>query len=190
MSGDGSVSIREFARRIGVSHTAVQKAIKAGDLSTLPSGRLDPERALAQWSANRPMTAIKQHASPPGRSRPPAPPAVDPEADPSPQKGKRSAEAYSAARAVHEAHKARLAELTLKRKQGELVDAAAVRRRAFDYARTIRERLQAIPERVAGQVAALTDAHEVAELLSAEIATALGEVADELGAVVEEATRA
>ena len=38
------VSLREYARRRGISHVAVHKAIKAGRISTV-DGKIDPARA-------------------------------------------------------------------------------------------------------------------------------------------------
>ena len=45
------VSLREYARRRGVSHVAVMKAIRAGRLTPEPDGTLDPAKADAQWDA-------------------------------------------------------------------------------------------------------------------------------------------
>jgi len=45
------VSVREYARRRGVSHVAVLKAIKAGRISRGPDGTIEPETADAQWDA-------------------------------------------------------------------------------------------------------------------------------------------
>lgn len=43
------ISQRAYARRLGVSHTAVQKAIKDGRISTNYFGRIDPVRADIDW---------------------------------------------------------------------------------------------------------------------------------------------
>lgn len=46
------VSQREYARRRGVRHSAVQRAISEGRIATLPDGRIDPVLADRQWSEN------------------------------------------------------------------------------------------------------------------------------------------
>ena len=46
------VSIREYARQRGVSHTAVQKAISDERIKPLPDGTIDPEAADRQWTEN------------------------------------------------------------------------------------------------------------------------------------------
>ena len=43
------ISLREYARRRGVSHVAVMKAIKVGRITPEPDGSLDPVKADAQW---------------------------------------------------------------------------------------------------------------------------------------------
>lgn len=51
MSDEG-ISIREYARRRGVSDTAVRKAIKAGRVRPLPNGRIDQASADRDWHSN------------------------------------------------------------------------------------------------------------------------------------------
>ena len=47
-----SMSIREYARHRGVSHTAVRKAIQAGRIQQEADGGIDPARADASWANN------------------------------------------------------------------------------------------------------------------------------------------
>ena len=46
------LSQRAYARHRGVTHRAVQKAIKAGRITTNSDGTIDAARADAQWTAN------------------------------------------------------------------------------------------------------------------------------------------
>ena len=46
------LSQRGYARHRGVTHRAVQKAIKAGRITTNSDGTIDAARADAQWTAN------------------------------------------------------------------------------------------------------------------------------------------
>lgn len=46
------LSQREYARRRGVRHSAVQRAIAEGRITTLQDGRIDPALADRQWAEN------------------------------------------------------------------------------------------------------------------------------------------
>lgn len=54
------ISVREAARRLGVSHTAVQKRVIRGTLSTLPGGKLDWERLQKEWRSNRDESKVRK----------------------------------------------------------------------------------------------------------------------------------
>ena len=58
------VSLREYARRRGVSHVAVMKAIRAGRLTPEPDGTLDPDKANAQWDANTDPARTPERSEP------------------------------------------------------------------------------------------------------------------------------
>lgn len=47
-----ALSRRAYAAHRGVSHTAVQKAIQSGRISTLADGRIDPATADQEWDRN------------------------------------------------------------------------------------------------------------------------------------------
>jgi len=63
--------------------------------------------------------------------------------------------------------------LELAVRRGELVDLGAVRKAWFDIGRAIRDRMQAIPERVGAQLAVEADPARVRTFLASEIASAL-----------------
>ena len=46
-----ALSARAYARHRGVSHTAVQKALRAGRITALPDGTINPEVADQAWNA-------------------------------------------------------------------------------------------------------------------------------------------
>src|SRR5690242_1430995 len=56
------ISQREYARRKGLTHGAVQKAIRTGRITKLEDGSIDPALADQQWAANtdeaRPRNAV------------------------------------------------------------------------------------------------------------------------------------
>ncbi len=143
------VSIRSYARHRGVSHTAVQKAIAAGRISTLRDGSIDATAADVEWERNTFY----------------------------PRPGGDSAE-FNKTRTVHEHYRARLAKLAYEEKVGTLVSKTEVQAAAFREYRRFRDRVLNIPDRVAAQFAAETDEARVHEILKQEIRKALNEYAD------------
>jgi hypothetical protein len=146
------VSIHSYARHRGVSHTAVQKAIAAGRITTLRDGSIDPAVADAEWERNTLY----------------------------PQAGSGSAE-FSRARTVHEQYRARLAKLAYEEKVGTLVSKAEVQTAAFNEYRRFRDRMLGIPDRVSAILAAESDAAKVYETLAIEIRKALNDYGDGAG---------
>lgn len=65
------VSLRELARRLGVSEGAVRKARDSGRIKAaiLPDGKIDPEMAVALWQRNT-DPSLQREA--PARPQPPA----------------------------------------------------------------------------------------------------------------------
>ena len=165
------VSQREYARRRGISHSSVQRAVKSGRISTV-DGKIDPALADREWSENT------DHSKPRGRiagrprhKRPEGMPSgltdfgevgVGPE-------GRGSATRYARARAAREVCQAQLAKLQLDRQRGTLVRADEVRIAAFNAARGARDQLIALPERLSAILAGIQDADEVRRILEEEI---------------------
>jgi len=175
----GLISQREYARRLGVSHTAVQQAIAAGRISPV-GGKIDPARADREWQQNtdqsKPrnrITGQPKHRRVPGG--PPQPMRLLPAADADGDDG--SAAGYARARAARELYQAQLAKLELERQRAVLVRTDEVKLGAFAMARKARERLTAIPERVAATVAATADPATVQRILEEEIERACCEIA-------------
>ena len=142
------ISIRAYARPRGVSHTAVEQAIAAGRISTLHDGSIDPATADADWERNTLY----------------------------PRGG--SSSQFAQARTVHEHYRARLAKLDYEERVGQLVRADEVRETAFNTYRQFRDRMLTIPDRIAAELAAETDAARAHQLLAGEIRNALGEFTD------------
>ena len=59
-----SVSLRAFARLIGVDESAVRKAKKEGRISVLPEGTIDPEQGRREWRANTDPARTKLRTQP------------------------------------------------------------------------------------------------------------------------------
>jgi phage terminase Nu1 subunit (DNA packaging protein) len=73
-----------------------------------------------------------------------------------------------------------LAELKLAIASGKLIDRAAEDRRDFEIARTVRDSILNVPDRIASELAAESDAARVHERLTAELTKCLSSLADVL----------
>ncbi len=156
------LSLRAYAKHRGVSLAAVQKAIQSGRITPDADGRIDSERADAEWGAK----------TRPGQRRA-RPVAVAPQ---EPVEAPAAGIDYFRARAIRESYLARLAKIEFEEKTGKLVSRDEVQVAAFTRARTIRDNLLNIPDRLAATLAAEADADRVHQLLSAEIRQALEEL--------------
>jgi hypothetical protein len=132
----------------GGSRWNVQKALRDGRIVKEPDGTIDPDRADRDWLAN---TAVQKR-----REVAPA--------------------SYQEARAIREALNARLAKLDYEERLRQLVPAAEVKQEAFEMARTFRDRMLAIPGRIAASLAAEDDVKRVEAKLAFEIRRALEEL--------------
>ncbi len=123
------ISQREYARRLGVSHVAVQRAVKTGRISAV-GGKIDPAHADQQWQENtdqsKPRNRItgkpKQARSPEDPSEP-----MDMGAADEVIGSTNTATGYAKARAARELYQAQLAKLELDRQRGTLIRADEVR---------------------------------------------------------------
>ena len=180
------VTQAEFARIKQVSPPTVSNAMESRIAAAIvvENGRrmLDRDRALELWDLNtKPNNnaKISQKQRPPSTER--KPPTRRPPADPAAAAlvdmvmatpDDEIPDRYdSEARKVH--YQAELAKLQTLKERGELVPAAEVKARWFEHGRAIRDNLLSIPDRIASQLAASTDAREVHVLLSEEITGAL-----------------
>lgn len=148
------ISQREYARRRGVSHSAVQRAITAGRVETI-GGKIDPVLADSQWDDNtdrsKPrnrITGDPKHAR--AHDQPSLPMDLTGSDDGKAKDtgGNGTAAGYAAARAERELYQAQLAKLDLDRRRGDLVRADEVRIAAFNAGRTTRDRLIDLKERL------------------------------------------
>ena len=175
------VSIRGYAKHRGVSHTAVEKAVKQGRIRTV-DGKIDVEQADRDW--NRNSSPVNKPETAPRAAAAPEPLVAGP--------------SFAQSRAVREAYEARLAKLTWEERIKKLINADEVRVSAYNFSRMIRDRLLNVPDRVVGAAlaeirAALTAAGvdlalieglnmaKVHGIMLAEMRNILEEFSDELG---------
>jgi hypothetical protein len=166
------LSLRAYAKHRGVSLAAVQKAIRSGRIATTADGSIDSERADADWSAKT-RPGQKRRSPAPTLVAPVVPFVEPPRSDPSGAGGLD----YFRARAIRESYLARLAKIEFEEKTAKLISRDEVQVAAFTKARTVRDSLLNIPDRVAATLAAETDADNVHQMLTVEIRKALDELA-------------
>ena len=151
------VSLRKYAEHRRVSHTAVQKAIKQGRIKTAPDGKIDVEQADREWDRNTSPGNASKRASRAGG-------------------GAAGGPTYAQSRAVRELYLARLAKIEFEERASKLVSRDEVTVAAFTKARTVRDNLLNIPDRVAAVLAAETDPVRTHQILTDEIRKALIEL--------------
>jgi hypothetical protein len=182
------VSFNEFAKIKGVSTTAVQLAFKGGRLKNsvitdpkYKKPRLDPVLAMQEWELNtrhdRRFTGndvrVRQRVElpyiKPDMARPPEPG--------TPEHG----EVISMLEATRrkEVANAQMAELKLAAEQGKYVEAEDVKADAFKLARTVRDSMLNIPDRVSAEFAGIQNAAEIHMRLTDEIRKALESLQDD-----------
>lgn len=159
------LSIRAYAKHreeqglTGASPWSVQKALKEGRIHKTADGKIDPVAADREWEQNTNPTMRRQAASTEATSS---------------KNGSSNAPGITVpplaqSRAIREAYQARLARLDYEERTGTLVSKEKVREAAFQRARTLRDRLLALPDRLASELAAITDPRELREVLDAEL---------------------
>jgi hypothetical protein len=166
------VSMREYARRRGVSHVAVAKAAKVGRI-TLVDGKVDPVTADRDWKRNTDPSQQREQggngsrAGQNGGDAGPAPPSMPPG----------SGVNYLQSRAVRETFMARLAGLEYDVKRGALIKADEVRVTWFNKTRRARDMILGVPDRLAPVLAGQDNPFEVHRLLAEELRRVCDELA-------------
>lgn len=157
------VNMAEYARIRGCSRAAVTRAAQNGRIR-LVAGLVNVAEADHDWprTAGPPTLGVRSN----GNGRMPA------DLD------------YWSSRAQHESVKTRLAELELAKEEGRLLDAEAVQREIFDCVRTLRERLQIIPNRLSGILACEQDEDKIHRILEDTIKQELADLAERLCRVI------
>lgn len=169
------ISIRAYARQRGVSDAAVRKAIKAGRVTPLPDGTIDPARADRQWGSNtdqakqRPVPNEAVQAVQDAVGDPPASPGLS-----------SSGTTFLQARTANEVLKAQTSKVRLAKLKNEVVDRAQAIAHVFKLARTERDAWLNWPARVSAQLAAelQVDAHTLHVAMEREVRRHLEELGE------------
>lgn len=155
-------SQREVARRLGISHTALQKAQRAGRIAPEADGSWDIDKVrarLADSSDPTRKTATLASAGPPAMPPAPRPPAeaslparpAVAAPDPLPRATQNT---FHDARTANEVLKAQERRLRLDERKGKLVDKARALLLVHRLAKEERDAILAWPARVAAEMAA------------------------------------
>ncbi len=133
----------------GVTRQSVETALADGRIHLEEDGKIDPERADADWEAN--TDPVRRSSA-----------------------NTKLADAR-AEKALVDVARARL---DLEERQGELVPFKRISREWFDLTRRTRDRLLTVGARLAGEVAAETDARVVERRIDDEIREALSALSE------------
>ena len=160
------MSQRRYASTRGLSRTAVRKQIELGIIPVAPDGKIDAE------AADR---ARAENLDPSRGGKQPTP------ADAPEQPASNRPPGYATSRAIREAYNAENARLQYEERVGMLTPTKDVADAQFAIARIVRDRIQALPRRLAPMIAALADEREVEEALDKEV----GALLDDLVSLLE-----
>lgn len=199
------VSAREFARRIGVSLTAVQKAVKSGRITAVldehhritgidwnsqkdawvlnsasakrrialayqPDGvDATPAPSSSGRNGGRPRKDDSQPKTPRQSGRPPEPP------------GKTGGMTLAEIQRAQALVKLNRETLALEEQKKTLVKVEEVKREMGELAAIVKSALLNIPDRLAAELAGMTDQHGIHSLLTQEINAALSELHSKYG---------
>lgn len=180
------MSKEDFARSQGFSSAYLRHLVRIGRVIPV-DGKIDTDQA---------GTVLEAHRTPRMQKRKGIPQEVDFDdeeeelsAKERKQLGKLKSSVTSATelstillktRIKNEVEKGKLLEVEAKVKTGQYVDAQAVDKEAFQVARTVRDALQNIFDRVAHLRTSLSDANPIYDILAKEIRTVLEALADRL----------
>lgn len=160
------VTQAELARLLGVSRTAVNKAVKSNRITAGEDGRFDLEKALTDWKNNT-RAAVKATTAPRLRGGQPK---------------------YASARARKEHHFANMASMREQQMLGELCSTKEVRGAGSEAGIVIRAHMEGLLNRLPGQIAN-KDIDDVAEILDREINELLQAISTVLEKSINEAVR-
>ena len=179
-----ATSNRKLAEALGVSETAVRKALATGRISRDADGGFDVDQVKRQWAGN--TDAAQQRRRPGARSpalKPVPAAAVDSVRETLRDQGGEpigGSPSFLQARTANEVLKAQERKLRLQRLKGELIDRARATAQVFTLARQERDAWVQWPARVAADLAATLglETHTVQTELEAAVKGHLAELAE------------
>ncbi|HDR9028740.1 TPA: hypothetical protein QDB14_002939 [Burkholderia vietnamiensis] len=180
---------RAFARHVGVTLRAVQKAIQSGRIVVDSDGKIDADTAVAAWRRNtddsRRSLTDQARQTAVNRASDALEPALEDDDDRDDDNGASTAGAakedpslatYRDARAQREMVRLERDRMDLERERGTTLARAVAERLAFTAFRTVRDNIMNVPVRIKDVLAAEADPVRVEMLLEEELAQALASV--------------
>jgi hypothetical protein len=178
-------SNRKLAEALGVSETAVRKALAADRISRDADGGFDVAKVKRQWAGNTDAAQQRPKAKPGLRPVPAAAlgavrETLEESGDPGGAGPMPGGLSYLQARTANEVLKAQERRLRLQRLKGELIDRARATAQVFTLARQERDAWAQWPARVAADLAAALglETHTVQTELEAAVKAQLAELAE------------
>lgn len=176
------VTLREFARRIGVSLTAIQKGVKSGRIEAITdpdTGKItgiDYASQAPAWTANSKHPQKVPHNIAGGRPRhdgqPTAAPAtktIAARAEPASPEGEKPGMSLADIQRARELVKLQIDNEKLKEVRGLSVSTADVEKQGRSLAAIVISGMYTIPDRISDELAGMTDANAIQNLLLQEI---------------------
>ena len=175
-----ATSNRKLAAALGVSETAVRKALASGRITRDPDGGFDVARVKRQWVGN--TDAAQQRPPAKAGLRPVPAAALDSVRETLRDQGGQpvgGSPSFLQARTANEVLKAQERKLRLARLKGELIDRSRATAQVFTLARQERDAWAQWPTRVAADLAASLglETHTVQTALEAAVKAHLAELA-------------
>ncbi|MGY6278007.1 hypothetical protein [Methylomonas sp. MgM2] len=152
----------EYGRHRGVTHAAVNRAVKSGRISLI-DGKIDPNVADIQWAANTKMKLSPANAKA-------LPVAEQINAVPQQQ---HTGEDYLHWKTRRERAESIRAEQAQELEAGNLVYKDDTQRAAKNAARMMRDQLLSVPARLAGELAAISDTVVIEQKIRSELRSVL-----------------
>ncbi len=162
------LSRKQYAKRRGVSDTAVIKAIKSGRI-TLTNNMIDPDKADKEWTENtNPAQAQTPDTSTDNGTQQSSAPVTQDALGIS----------YKASRASKEGYEALLKKLEYEEKSRKLIPIVQAETDAFTAARISRDKYLTLVDRAAPLLIGVTDMHEWKKILKKQVNECLIDLTD------------
>jgi len=164
----GLLSVPAFATLVGVSRQRILKAIETGVLSNSITIDKSTKRKLYKVHEKKGLKEWEAHIDPAKKrdntKQAEARELNNKENEPS---------AYQKSKAAREFFNAKIARLNYEERAGTLVDAEHVKKESFRVGRRVRDSMLGLPERLAAELANMTNPREISVYLKEQIAGAL-----------------
>lgn len=180
----------EYAVMKGVSPAAITKAIAAGRVVVLPTGRVDVDASDMLWERRTdPLQSMRANA-PKRRAEALAAIAAGSAGRPEQPELNRVIYDFETARAKLQTHQANIAEMEERKRAGELCETAVVVRTLTTTVANFRTSMERVADKLADRLAAESSPHACHQILIGEITSALGQLAADCDQVAQQIAEA